>query len=512
MKPDRKVIGELIAGCRFRLLSRLVLMFLILSVTRTAYSRVLNICDDIAEPRTLDPHKQFSEKNNTICQQIFEGLLRFNSEGKIEPALAVSWQRISPDRMRFKLREGVVFHNGEPFDAESVKFSIERHLNPETGFQAPAFIASISGAEVIDPHTVDIITKYPDGILLNRLAWAPLVAPPGYIKEKGNEFFAANPVGTGPFVFKEWKKGEKIVFSANAGYWMKGFPRADGLVFHFIPQDKQLEAIISGKVDLISNVPGSQTLKLMENSGTTVIKKASFYTAPANFNLASGPLSNLNIRKALNHALDKRKLIRYDLLGNGKPIATFSIEGEIGHNYTLKPYEFDVKKAKELLAKAGYPAGFSLKALVKSDAERTAKIIASELKNIGVRLDITLVSDADAIREFSRGVYDIAIGNNPDPISHSYFIQAIVLYSKSPYCLGGDPEFDSLLEQMVATLDPEEGRKTAEKLDKYVYDNAMGLFTYQYIRLYGANKELRFTPYISGMPYFYGAYFYEKTN
>lgn len=488
------------------------LFLLMMFFPGTSFSRHLNVCDDVADPKTLDPHRQFSEKNYMICQQIFDGLVRLNPEGEIEPALAVSWQRIDPSRMRFKLREGVFFHNGEPFDAEAVRFSIERYLNPEIGFPGLYFIDSISRAEVIYPHTVDIVTKYPDGILLNRLAGLVFIVPPAYIKEKGNEFFAANPSGTGAFEFKQWEKGKKIVLSANTRYWMKGFPKVDELVFHFIPQEEQLKALLSGKVDLLTNLPGSQTLAVMKNPGTTVIKKASFYTVPPCLNLSSGPLSNVYVRKALNHALDKQKLVRYDLLGNGKPIATFSMEGEVGHNSALVPYEFDIKKAKELLAKGGYPDGFSLKVLVKANAERTAKIISNELEKVGVRLNITLVSDADMLKEFSKKVYDMAIGDNPDPISHSYFTQAIVLYSKSPYCLGGDPEFDTLLEELVATLDFVESRKKAEKLDKYVYDNAMSIFTYQRIRPYGAQRQLQFTPYVSGMPYFYGAYFNEANQ
>ncbi|MBI4802722.1 MAG: hypothetical protein HY796_09405 [Elusimicrobia bacterium] len=305
--------------------------------------------------------------------------MRFDSEGKIEPALAVSWQRISPNRMRFKLREGVVFHNGEPFNAESVKFSIERQLNPETGFPAPGFIASISGAEVIDPHTVDIVTKYPDGILLNRLAWIVMVVPPGYIKEKGNEFFAANPVGTGPFVFKEWKKGEKIVFSANAGYWMKGYPRAEGLVFHFIQQDKQLEALISEKVDLLTDLPGTQTFQIAAGKNTKIIKRPELYTYVASLDISSGPLADRNFRMALNYAVDKTQLIKYDAMGNGKPLGALAMPGEIGYSSDIKPYPFDLKKARSLIKKSRYKnAGF--KAFVKAQAERSAKILANQLK------------------------------------------------------------------------------------------------------------------------------------
>lgn len=475
-----------------------------------AFARVLSVADDVTDPLTLDPHKQFSEKNHTICQQIFDGLIRFDPDGKIEPALAVSWQRIDATRLRFKLREGVVFHNGEPFDSEAVRFSIERYLDPGTGFPARAFIESIDRVETPDRYTADIVTKYPDGILLNRLAGFILIAPPKYIAEKGGDYFASHPVGTGAFVFGSWEKGKRIVLAANREYWLSGYPRLDGLVFKFIPQAAQIAALFSGDVDLITNLPGSQTLKVMAHPGMTVQKKASFYTVIASINRSTGPLSNLYVRQALNHALDKGALVRYDLLGNGWPVASISMPGEFGHNSGLVPYAFDLKKAGELLLKGGYPEGFRLNVLVKANTERTARIIAANLKRAGVILNMTLVSDADLVGEFASGKYEMAIGDIPDPMCHSYFIQTLILHSGSPYALGSDPEFDKMLDEMAATTDGELLGKKAEAIDRYIYENAYSLFTYQKIALYGLSTNVNFTPYLSRMPYFYGTSFYEN--
>ena len=477
---------------------------------RPAFSRILNVCDDVSDPVTLDPQKQFSEKNYTLCWQIFDGLVRFSPDGKIEPALAVSWERISATRMRFKLREGVSFHNGEPFDSEAVKFSIERYLDPNTNFPAMFFIDSISHVEIVDVHTVDLITKYPDAILLNRLAGLVLIVPPGYIRTKGDAYFARHPVGTGAFVFREWKAGDSIELTANKNYWFKGYPKVDGIVFKFVPYEKQVAALLAGEVDLLTDLPGPQTLKVKAKPNLTVLKKASFYTMPFSLNLSSGPLNSLKVRKALNHAVNKENLIRYDLLGNGTPIATLSMPGETGHNPSLKPYAYDPAKARKLLAEAGYPKGFTLNFLVKKNAERFGKIIATDFRKIGVNLRITLVSDADMIREFRSGKYEIFAADVPDPLSHSYFIQAIVLFSKSPYAWGGDGKFDKMLMEMVRADSPEKSEKLAEDIDRYVYDNAMSVFTYQKTAVYGINRKLRFSPYVSRMPQFYGAFFYEK--
>lgn len=490
--------------------TKCLFLYLLLGVYGTAYCRGLTVCDDVSDPKTLDPHKEFSEKNHTICQQIFDGLVRFNPNGKIEPALALSWERMDNTRIRFKLREGVTFHNGEPFNALAVKFSIERYLDPQTGFPALGFIDSISRVEIIDKYTTDVVTRYPDGLLLNRLASFILIAPPHYITEKGAEYFARNPVGTGAFVFKRWEHGNSIHLAANKEYWLKGFPKVDNLVFKFIPYTKQLNALLSGEADLLTDLPGTQTLKVKANPKYTVLKKASFYTMPFALKLSSGPLSSLNVRKALNHAVNKDSLIRYDLLGNGLPIATLSMVGETGHNSSLKPYSYDLAAARKLLAQAGHQNGFTLKFLVKRNAERFAKIVTTNFKKIGVNLHITLVSDAQMIQEFNSGKYDIFVADVPDVMCHSFFIQAIVLFSKSPFAWGGDDKFDDMLMKMVATVNPKESTKMAEEIDRYVYDNAMSIFTYQKTAIYGLNKKLHFTPYVSRMPYFYQAYFNEN--
>ncbi|MDD2806722.1 MAG: ABC transporter substrate-binding protein [Elusimicrobiales bacterium] len=475
-----------------------------------AFCRVLNVCDDVSDPMTLDPLKQFSEKNYTVCWQIFDGLVRFDPDGKIEPALAVSWERVESDRMRFHLRHGVAFHNGEPFDSEAVRFSIERYLDPATGFPAMYFIDSISRAEVVDQYTVDIVTKRPDAILLNRLAGLILIVPPKYLKEKGGDHFARHPVGTGAFVFQDWVKGERIELAANKNYWLAGYPKVDGLVFKFIPSAKQVEALLAGEIDLLTDLPGTQTLKVKSRPDLSVVKKASFYTMPFSLNLSSGPLSSVKVRKALNHAVNKANLIRYDLLGNGSPIATLSMPGEMGHDPSLKPYAYDPAKAKRLLAEAGYPDGFTMEFLVKKNAERFGNIIAADLGKVGVKLRITLVSDAEMIAEFRSGRYGMFTADVPDPLCHASFIQWIVLFSKSPYAWGGDARFDDLLTGMMSASDTGRSRQLAEDLDRYVYDNAMSVFTYQKTAVYGINRKLHFTPYVSRMPQLYGAFFYEE--
>lgn len=470
-----------------------------------APAAVLTVCDDVQDPLTLDPQKEFSEKNHTIVQQMFEGLVRFGPDGAIEPALATEWRRLDANTMQFKLREGVVFHNGEPFDARVVKFSIERYLNPATGFPALGFIGSIDRVEIVSDELVNLVTKYPDGLLLNRLAGFIVMVPPKYYREASEGTLRENPVGSGAFVFRSWKKGERIELTANKAHWMRGFPKIDGLVFKFIPIEEQFDALKTGKIDILTELPGTQTTEAMRTGFLKVLKTPSFYTVTGALDSSRPPLNDKRVRQALNHAINKEDLVRYDLMGNGHAIATVTMPGEEGHNARLKPYPYDLKKARQLLKSAGYPDGFPLKVLVKAQGERAAKIMRGQLAKIGVTMDMHIVADAEMIKALTGGVWDMFISNCPDPMAHSYFIQSIFLHGSSPYSLGKNPVHNGMLERMVGVLDDSNRRALAEELDAYMHEEALLLFTYQRIKTCGVRAGVEFTPSITGMPYFFSA-------
>lgn len=463
----------------------------------------LSVCDDVQDPLTLDPHKEFAEKNHTLLQQMYEGLVRFDAQGRIEPALAVSWQRRDPLRMRFQLRRGVVFHDGEPFNAEAVRFTIARYLDPKTGFPALGFISTLDKAEVVDDHTVDIVTKVPDGLLLNRLAGFILIVPPRYVAEKGEGALADRPVGTGPFRFARWEKGRGVFMTRFESYWDPGHPKVDRLAFKFIPTERLLEALRSGEIDIATELPGTQTTAAIRSGSLKVIKAPSFYTVTGSLNSNVAPLNDKRVRQALNYAINKDDLIRYDLLGNGRTIATVTMSGEEGHNADLKPYPYAPGEAKRLLREAGYPGGFTLRALVKIQGERAAKIIEEQLRRIGVKLDIHLITDAEVVQALTGGHWDVFIAGCPDPMAHSYFIQSIYLYGSSPYRVAKNPAYDERLERMAAALDDGRRRTIAAELDRYVHDEALLLFLYQRIKTYGVRKGVEFAPSITGMPYFF---------
>lgn len=484
-----------------------------LSLAQAAAPRTLVVCDDVEDPMTLDPHREFSEKNHTLVQQIFEGLVRFGPEGSIEPVLATEWRRLDELRVEFKLRRGVVFHNGEPFTAASVRFSVERYLDPATGFPARGYIDSLDKVEVVDEHTVTVVTRYPDGLLLNRLAGFILIVPERHYRESAAEALRERPVGSGAFEFGSWEKGRRVVLKANRRYWDPRYPRVDELVFRFIPNEGQVDALLRGEIDVLMSLPGTRTLEVQRNPGTVVQKKLALYTMAGNFNLDRPPLSDRRVREAINLAVDRKDLIRYDILGNGIPLATLGLPDEFGTDSSLKPYPHDPRRARRLLAEAGYPAGFELQVLLKVNAERAGRILARQLGRVGIRMNFTPVTDAQLFERLKeRGRWDMAIYSCPDPMHHAFFIRSIFVAGSSPFALASDPGIDERLGRLVRTLDLGEQRKVSEELDRYIHAEFLALPTYQRLGVYGVRRGVDFTPYKSGMPYFHAAAIHEDKN
>lgn len=468
----------------------------------------LIVCDDIREPLTLDPQKEFVEKTDTILHQIYDGLVRFSPKGEIQPALAVSWQRLGPTIMEFKLRQGVLFHNGEVFNAESVKFSIDRYLDPKTGFPALGFIQSLKGVSIIDPHTVHIVTHYSDNLLLNRLAGFIVIVPRNYVRQKGEDILQRYPVGTGAFRFVAWKKDQEIELEANPNYWEAGAPKINSLIFRFLPQKDQVSHLLAGELDVVTDVPGTETLKIQKSKTAKIVKCPSLSTVAASFNSNSIPLNNLKVRQALNYAIDKSHLIRYILLGNGRSTNNLVLPEHSVNlgDEPLKSYNYDPNKAIQLLREAGYANNLKLR-VIEVKATRAAKIIAAHWKRIGVLADITSSTDAKIGEELKTNNWDIFLGYCPDPMYHPFFIHSIFLYSKSPYSLTKDPQLDRLIDALEQETDLDQSERRIKKLASYVNQNALSLFTFQQIKTYGVRRNLHFEPYMSGMPLFHTAAF-----
>jgi peptide/nickel transport system substrate-binding protein len=469
-------------------------------------SRRLVVCDDNIDPGTLDPFYTLSEKKLTLVYQMLEGLVRFDADAKIVPTLAESWELIDPLRFRFNLRKGVSFHNGELFDSESVQYTLHKILDPATKSPLAGFLDSVDRVEIVDAHTIDIVTKFPDGLLLRRLAALVVIVPSKDYEARGPAAFSKKPVGTGPFRLKRWVEGKEIVMERNRDYWDRGKPAIDELVMRFLPTvDEQLAGLLDGSVDIMTELPGTYTLKVAQDPDTRVVKKEALYAIGGHFNTDIPPFNDVRVRQAANYALNKSEFIRYDLLGNGVPIATVGTPGQIGYDSDLKPYPYDLAKAKELLRESGVKTPMKIDMFLVPFVERPARIAKKQLEALGFEVTLHMFPEGEAVGAFKKGVWNLGMATFPSPTAHVGFSQGLLFYSKSHFSLHHDPVFDKAFENAMMILDPKESERAFKQLEKKVHDEALGLFLYQRIKTYGVRSRVEFKPYLTGMPHFVDA-------
>lgn len=449
------------------------------------------------DPSTLDPHMHAENYTFAVIRHVFDHLIRrFVKEGKLahEPELATSWVALNPTTWEFKLRRGVKFHNGEDLNAEAVKFSIERVLNPAQKARWRWAFAEIERVEIVDDYTLRIVTKSPLPTLVTNLAFTMPIVPPRYVREKGDAYVATHPVGTGPFKFVRWTKDDEIVLEANEGYW-RGAPRTKTVIFKPIPEEStRVAALVTGQVDVARGVPPSLVRQIEDSPRAKVMKVPSALNIHIVLDtLKEGPLKDKRVRQAINLAVDKEAIIKSVLEGNGFAVGGPLTPVMFGYDPSVRPYPYDPERAKRLLAEAGYPQGLSLTLNSPSGRylkdKEVAEAISGQLQKVGIRAPV-------AIHEW--GTY---VSKWPDGLSPMYMlgwagtwdadgILYPLLRSGQRFSRWSNPEFDRLLDAARSTLDQSERLKLYSQASKLAHDESPWLFLFHGMDIYGVNRAI----------------------
>ncbi len=470
--------------------------------------RELRIVDSSADPLTLNPHRSFDPDSDVVISQIYEGLIDYNTRGQLIPRLAVKWKQLSPTRFRFWLRRGVRFHNGEPLHARAVQYSLERqlHRRPKSA-NSWLFHPDLHG-EIVGPDVVDLVTGRPDARLPFTLPTFFKIVPPKYTKRYGDKGLSAHPVGTGPYRFVSWDKGQRIRLTRNPNYWRDGFPRIQDVSFLFITPRRQVEALLTGQVDLLTKLPGKDTLTVMAARRTRVLKRhvaSVFWAAMKNFD---SPFADRRVRRAMNYAVNKRHLIEYVDKGNSIQVSTMTNPLERDYNPNLRPYPFDPAKARRLLAEAGHKRRIKVRVLASDDTQYMIKAIKAQLRMVGVDLSITVVPRLEYLRQtvlpklkYGRPKFDgdMVVWLTPNPTLDAFFSPAVIFYSGSPYSIMRDPAFDRLYRSFVFEADHHQRRRKLFRLQAQVLQEAYGIYTAQRVQTFGLDRHLKIQLHPSGM-------------
>ena len=309
-----------------------------------------------ADPDNLDPQNTQSNPGEQVNRMMHENLVRFSAKMQLEPALAESWLA-SKDGLTwtFKLRKGVKFHDGTSFDAKAVKYFFDRVLGDEKPFKASLYTPVVQGAEVIDDSTVRVILKQPFGAFLFIMAHSAgaIVSPAAH--QKWGKDLALHPVGTGPFKFVEWVKGDHVTMERHDGYW-GGAPNLDRVVVKTVREDQARVLMLeSGDADLIVNIPTEEIPRLRKDARFTIESSPTARALFIAINVKKKPFDDVRVRQALNYAVNRDAIVKELFQNNAQVVASHVSPLQNGYAQ-LAGYPYDPKKSKELLAQAGQPA------------------------------------------------------------------------------------------------------------------------------------------------------------
>ncbi|MEM7124754.1 MAG: ABC transporter substrate-binding protein [Chloroflexota bacterium] len=447
-----------------------------------------------------------------VLRNVYDSLVEFELGGiELEPSLAESWE-ISEDATQytFKLREGIFFHDGEPFNAEAVEFAFRRAFDPEFEYYNEAnsvgfFLVGLTEVEVLDEYSIRFTLTEPNAAFLEFLGYgAGRIVSPKAIRENGNEWIVENPVGTGPFKFVEWEKGQKVVLERNPDYWKEGEPAAEQLIFVPIPEPTaRVTALLTNQVNMIVVVPPDAVEEIEGNSDFV------YEQGPGNhywfivLNTKEGPFADKLVRQAVNYAVDKEGLAQSILQGSAKvatqpmPAANWSFSDEIAG------YPYDPEKAKELLAEAGYPDGFKTNMIIPVSGSgmmipvQMNEYIQGNLLDVGIEVEMQSYEWVSYLGIWAQGLDAETTMNNQSIMSSEPYVLNFLLHGDFAAPNGwntghyDNPDVSALLDEALRTPDREERAAIYAEAQAMIVEDAPWIFVVNDLQPMAYHKSIQ---------------------
>ncbi|MFC4409541.1 ABC transporter substrate-binding protein [Chungangia koreensis] len=456
---------------------------------------------------TFDPHNHQTTATEAIHINMYNYLVK-NENGTIVPDLAKEWKLVDDHTWEFKLRDDVKFHNGDPFTAADVKYSLERVATDSSLREHPNY-KQIESVEIIDDYTVHIKTFEVDPVLLNRVArLGSGMLPSKYIEENGFDYFLENPIGTGPFKFVEWKKDDRVVLERNDDYFNGVNTEWEQVVFRAIPENStRVAELLTGGVDIATEVPPTDWERIKNNDGTDVVTGPVNRTMMLFLRVTEGyPTSDVKVRQAIDYAIDDQALVDHILGGGGKPTLTRMNPGNFGINEDLfGKYNYDLEKAKSLLKEAGYEKGVEITLHSPNGRyfqdKATVEMIAGMLAQAGITAKLEFMEWGAFVdlrkAEEHKDAYFIALGASLFDAAqaldyyHSERADSINDYKND--------EVDKLLDAANVNLNAEEREQQYKRVQEIVAEEVPIVPLFQVYSFYGVNDRLEFEPRVDEM-------------
>ena len=482
------------------------------------------------EPTKIDPHRTASEVAMEADLQICETLVARAADGSPLPYLADSWE-VSDDGLAFTfhLHEGIKFQDGTPFNAEAVKYNFDRIKDPATmSEEGITYLGPYLKTEVVDEYTAALYFETPHAMLLNNLANAVLcMVSPTAATQWGVEEFQDHLIGTGPFLFKEWKRAEYIRLEKNPDYWggpaffdHQGTAYLDSIVFKFVSESTVRTGILqTGEVQIAAELattdlpmlkddPNIQ-LEVLQNPGTGIILM---------FNMSKAPTDDLKVRQALNYAIDQKAIS--ELLYQGIMAASYGPLASTTPCYwsgVEQMYPYDPEKAKALLEEAGWvdsdgdgirdkdgvPLLLEFPTHGKFPVYRDpAPIVQAQLKEVGIEVNVQNLAGAGWMEAARTGTHNISIvdwrANEPDGNLRNTFLSENA--TAFAWTWHHNTHLDELLLKGMVTMDATERCSLYEEVQRIIMEDAMIKPINTYANVWGLRKEVKGIAFVSGAP------------
>lgn len=437
-----------------------------------------------------DPQDHFNLVSWMMDKLIYNTLVEVTPDGQVVPALATEWS-VSQDGTvwTFKLRQGVKFHNGEVFDGQSVKVTLERFLNEKLR-QGPLW-GDLAGVDVVDPYTVNIRLKRPNGALLTALSLTSML-PPKAFAEKGKSLFD-HPIGTGPFEFVEYVRGDRIVLKKYPGYWGEK-AKVDKIIYRPITEDAtRVAGVKTGEIDIADTIPVDDVPALSQDPNIKLIRELAWDQIYLGFKCDKPPFNDKRVRQAVSLALDREAIVTHIMKG-GRPSSGLVPQGCLGFHEGLSAPKRDLNKAKELLRQAGYatvkvnliaPEGWYPK------TKEVLEAIRGQLLEAGIETTLTLLDGAAFAERRAAGNYDVYYTGGAHPGGDPDFIFYQRVHDDAMKSGYRNDALNELIEKGRAASDRAERANYYKQAQEIMNEEAAPMiFVYQMEQILAARKNV----------------------
>ena len=451
-------------------------------------------------PTGLDPHDHRETPTDNVMLHAYEGVLSRDREGSIIESLATEYERVEDGRVRFTLREGVTFHNGDDLTPEDVAYSINRIVDPEVGFESPQNdqLSGVTGAEVGDGDTVEVTSGGFNPVVFSAFATYGDVVQRSWIENNESNYINQNMNGTGPFQLVEYNQDESVVMERYDDYWRDPADVSELTFLAAAESSTRVNQLLNGETDIVVNVPPQDAGRVRQNDNSRLAAEPSTRLLFCAMRNDVEPFQNQQFRQAMNYAVNLQGIIENVLQGFGDPTGQPTLEGFVGYSSDVDPYPHDPDQAESLVEESGFagaeitldgPAGRYLK-----DVE-IGQAVANQINQL------SNVSCSYNQREFSSLAGEVTTGNIEDK-PHFYLLGwgeatfegaltiDALLTSDGSLTSFKDEEVDQLHSQAQSQSDEDQREQTLQELNALVHDKAPWVFLNRQYSVYGVSGRV----------------------